>query len=216
MRLVGEAIAKGWHRRRIVEIATFAQANKLPVTRVELEQMVLADRWLVYRDQDFRALERAIVDQDQEEVVHVWGDGSGTTFDKPAGIGVVIDRPWAERQLISENIGPGTNNRAELMAVWRGLKEVPDRYQEIVVHTDSEWTIGACTKPWSIQKNVELVRAIRKELELRAGKLGMDDDGLHRMRVTFEHVKGHAGIEQNELCDKLARRGRLEKQLDDY
>ena len=218
MRLVGEAIGLGWHRKRIVEIATFAQEHKLPVTKVELEQMVLADRWLVYRDQDFKALERAIADRDKEGIVHIWGDGSGTTFDKPAGIGVVIDRPWAPRQTISEGIGPGTNNRAELMAVWRGLKEVPDCCQEIVAHTDSEWTIGALTQSWSIQKNAELVRAIRKDLSLRAHPPLIESmiGTYRRMRVTFEHVKGHSGIEENELCDQLARDGRLGKKRNPY
>lgn len=205
--LARRAVDLGWPREKLLEVGQFSRNQQLPVTRVEKEQIVLADRWLVYRDQDFRALVFAYTEQNLKpnSVVEVWGDGSGTTGDKPAGIGVVIDLPYeriyenhsTRRIAISENIGPGTNNRAELMAVWRGLKEIPDCKRCIVVRTDSEWAIGALTRAWSIQKNVELVQAIRMDLSLRGPQ------------VTFRHVKGHSGVDQNELCDRLARAGRL-------
>lgn len=190
------ALQLGWSRERILEIWGYVRPD-MEVTQVERDLMVLDDRWLVYRGAGFEALDKLRA-QPQDGRVTVWGDGSGTSLDKPAGIGVVIDWPNRSRSLISENIGQGTNNRAELMAIWRGLQEVPDRLQEILVRSDSEYAIGSVTKPWSPQKNQELIASIRMDLSLRP-------------HVSFEHVKGHAGIEQNELCDRLAKAGRTQQ-----
>jgi ribonuclease HI len=123
-------------------------------------------------------------------------DGSGNTSDKPAGIGVVVYGLDANPVFIAENIGLGTNNRAELCAAWRALRAVPDTAQCLVIRTDSEYTAGALTKDWARNSNAELIGNIRRDLSFRHGN------------VRFEHVDGHAGIEGNEVADKLANIGR--------
>lgn len=127
-----------------------------------------------------------------------YADGSGTTAGKPAGIGVVAYRSGRRPLLISENIGPGTNNRAELMALWRALRCFPDLSQDVWLYSDSEYALGALTQDWARNKNANLIAAIRQDLDLR-----------HRFgRVRFEHVQGHAKVEGNEVADTLAGLGR--------
>lgn len=123
-------------------------------------------------------------------------DGSGTTGDKTAGIGVAAYQGGAEPRLIAENIGPGTNNRAELCAIWRALREFPDVSQTILIKTDSEYAIGSLTKDWVRNANADLIENIRVDLAYRSGF------------VEFEHVDGHSGVEGNEVADRLANIGR--------
>jgi ribonuclease HI len=54
----------------------------------------------------------------------VYTDGACTGNPGPAGIGIVI-LDGKERREISEYLGPGTNNIAELMAIVRALEELP-------------------------------------------------------------------------------------------
>lgn len=129
-----------------------------------------------------------------KEVV-AYADGSGTQFNKPAGIGVAVMRPWADMQMIAENIGLGSNNRAELCAIWRALRAVPHVEQRLVIRTDSEYAIGSLTKDWVPQKNAGLIANIRFDLGSR-----------HNVR--FEHVPGHAGVDGNEIADLLSKMGR--------
>src|SRR5262249_15456516 len=108
-------------------------------------------------------------------------DGSGTVATKPAGIGVVIYVSGHRPQYIAENIGLGTNNVAELKAIWRALQAFPDLGRKLVIQSDSEYAIGSLTKPWNGTVNVELIQAIREDLALRP-------------KVKIVHVDGHAGI----------------------
>jgi ribonuclease HI len=151
---------------------------------------------LVYRNNSLGDIERAFappVDQKADTVAYT--DGSGTTRDKSAGIGVAVYAPGRSPELIAENIGPGTNNRAELVAAWRALRAVPDTAQALLIRTDSEYVIGALTKDWVRNYNAELINNIRHDLELRP-------------YVRFEHVDGHSGVEGNEVADRLSRIGR--------
>lgn len=126
-----------------------------------------------------------------------YADGSGSTGDKPAGVGVVLysDGYTGHQRIFAQNIGLGTNNRAELCAVWCALRAVPRLASSILIRTDSEYAIGALTKDWARNANVDLIEAIRTDLDLRR-------------EVRLEHVDGHSGHEGNEVADQLANIGR--------
>lgn len=123
--------------------------------------------------------------------IQVWTDGACTGNPGPAGLGVVVI-DGTERRELSEFLGDGTNNIAELMAILRGLQEVKTKARPVYVYTDSQYSIGLLTKPWKPKKNIELVA------ELRELCRGFPE--LH-----FVKVAGHAGIPLNERVDQLAR-----------
>jgi ribonuclease HI len=129
--------------------------------------------------------------------VVAYADGSGTTFDKLAGIGVYITVDGRPYQAIPENVGIGTNNRAELLGIWRCLRAFPRLDQSILIRSDSEYARGVLLNlDWNLSKNVALIQAIRQDLALRKGY------------IEIEHVDGHSGIVGNEMADKLAGIGR--------
>ncbi len=124
--------------------------------------------------------------------VHVWTDGACTGNPGPAGLGVVIIDGETTREL-SEYLGHGTNNIAELMAIYRGLEEVKERTRPVIVYSDSSYSIGLLSQNWKAKANTELVMKIR-ELTKQFTDL------------RFVKVAGHAGVELNERVDELARR----------
>jgi ribonuclease HI len=125
--------------------------------------------------------------------IHVWTDGACTGNPGPCGLGVVvIDGEKIEE--LSEYLGEGTNNIAELMAIFRGLETVPtaERHRPVMVYTDSQYSIGVVSLSWKAKANVELIARLKQ--------LGKEFKDLR-----FVKVAGHAGIPLNERVDELAR-----------
>jgi ribonuclease HI len=77
-------------------------------------------------------------------------------------------------------------------AVVRALSAIKDRNRHVIVHSDSEYTIGVLTKRWKIRANKSLIEQARE----LAGAFP---------KLRFEWVPGHAGVAENERCDVLAR-----------
>lgn len=126
-----------------------------------------------------------------EDAIHVWTDGACTGNPGPAGLGVVIVDGGKHTE-ISEYLGEGTNNIAELTAILRGLEKVADKSRPTIVYSDSQYSIGLLTLGWKAKKNIDLVE------EIRAVCREFKD-------LRFVKVAGHAGIPLNERVDQLAR-----------
>jgi ribonuclease HI len=125
------------------------------------------------------------------EAVVIYADGACSGNPGPAGLGVIVIDGDDQIEL-SEYLGTGTNNIAELTALLRGLERVPDRDRMVFLHTDSQYSIGVLTKGWKAKANTELITRIRAELAKRS-------------RVHIVYVPGHAGVPLNEHADQLAR-----------
>ena len=129
------------------------------------------------------------------ETIHVWTDGACSGNPGPMGIGIVVvaDRQRAER---GEYLGMGTNNIAELTAIQRGLElaaEIaPDRSRPVRIYSDSSYALGLLGKGWKAKANQELVARLREQLA-----------GFPKVKLV--KVSGHAGVDNNERCDHLAR-----------
>jgi ribonuclease HI len=124
------------------------------------------------------------------DAISVWTDGACTGNPGPAGIGVVI-LDGKKRRELSEYLGVGTNNIAELMAIVRALEEVPtDR--TVVIHADSAYALGLLGKGWKAKANQELVAELRQAFSGRPA-------------TRLAYVPGHAGVLLNERADALAR-----------
>lgn len=98
-----------------------------------------------------------------------------------------------------------TNNRMELMGAIEGLKALKEPCN-VTLYTDSsyvqkgitEWLAGWKRKGWVTAskqpvKNKDLWQAL--------------DEACQKHQVTWKWVKGHAGIEGNEIADDLANQG---------
>ncbi|TDO98898.1 ribonuclease HI [Marinomonas balearica] len=98
-----------------------------------------------------------------------------------------------------------TNNRMELMGAIEGLKALKESCK-VTLYTDSsyvqkgisEWLAGWKKKGWKTAskqpvKNKDLWQLLDSECQ--------------RHEVTWKWVKGHAGIEGNEIADQLANQG---------
>ena len=124
------------------------------------------------------------------DAIIVYTDGACSGNPGPAGLGVVI-LDGGKRRELSEYLGVGTNNIAELMAIVRALEEVP-RDRTIVLHADSSYALGLLGKGWKAKANQEIVERMRK--------LARDFRDLRLVKVD-----GHAGVAENERADELAR-----------
>ncbi len=125
------------------------------------------------------------------EPVVAYADGACSGNPGPAGIGIVL-RDGSTQIELGACLGVATNNIAELTAIERALALVPDRRRNLVIYTDSIYSIGVLCKGWKVSANVELVSRLRTELR-------------RRPTARLVHVPGHAGVELNERADCLAR-----------
>lgn len=123
--------------------------------------------------------------------IEVYADGACSGNPGPAGLGVVI-LDGAARTEISEYLGAGTNNIAELTAIDRALGSLPDAARATVIHTDSSYAIGVLSKGWKAKANTDLVGRLRARL-------------AERPATRLVYVPGHSGVPLNERADELAR-----------
>ncbi|SPO26058.1 related to Ribonuclease H [Ustilago trichophora] len=127
-----------------------------------------------------------------------------------AGWGVFFDDPSLHHLNESRRL-PGplqTNNRAELMAIIRAIQLCPNDGRELVIMSDSRYSMDAVTKwlpgwkkrGWTTStggevQNRDLIEELEREL------------GQRYPHPKLEYVKGHAGIDGNEIVDRMAKYG---------
>ncbi len=135
-------------------------------------------------------------------IVHTDGACSGNPG--PGGWGVILDYNGTRKEL-SGGEALTTNNRMELMAAIVAL-ETLKRPCTVSMHVDSayvkdgisKWIHGWKRNGWKTAdkkpvKNAELWQRL--------------DSALARHKVSWHWVKGHAGHNDNERADELAREG---------
>ncbi len=138
------------------------------------------------------------------KTVEIFTDGACSGNPGPGGWGAVLRYGEKERELFGgEQLT--TNNRMELMAAIEALKALKEPCV-VSLYTDSvylkdgigKWIHGWKKNGWKTAakkpvKNAELWQALETE--------------RNRHEVTLFWVRGHAGHEENERADELARQG---------
>lgn len=100
-----------------------------------------------------------------------------------------------------------TNNRMEMTAAIKALSVIRKRPRsEVTLYSDSNLLIKGMTEWLDGWKAKGWCNAQRKPVE--NVDLWQCLDELNQLHdLTWQHVKGHAGIAGNELADELANRG---------
>ncbi len=135
----------------------------------------------------------------------IYTDGACSGNPGPGGWGAILMYGKHRREL-SGGEPDTTNNRMELLAVIMALEALKGEGQAVDLHSDSnymrdgitKWIHGWKRNGWRTAdkkpvKNVELWQRL--------------DSAQRRHAVTWHWVKGHAGHDENERADELAREG---------
>lgn len=131
-------------------------------------------------------------------MITIYTDGSSRGNPGPGGYGVVM-KFREHRKEISQGYRKTTNNRMELLAIIVGLESIKVANAPVKIYSDSKYVIDSVTKGWLwgwIKKDFKGKK--NKDLWLRFVEI------YNKHRVSFQWVKGHAGIPENERCDQLA------------
>jgi len=133
----------------------------------------------------------------------VYTDGGCINNPGPGGYGVVIDH-GGERQELSGGFRLTTNNRMEMMAAIAALEELQGFRKPVTLFSDSSYLVNGIEKGWVGKwRNNGWCKSDGKaamNIDLWQRLLHLLDD----LKVVFHWVKGHAGNEGNEQCDRLA------------
>lgn len=137
-----------------------------------------------------------------DDAVTIFTDGACSGNPGPGGWGAVLRWRGAQRQL-SGGEAHTTNNRMELQAVIAAL-EALKRPVPVTLYTDSQYVQKGITE-W-------LPRWKARQWRTASGRAVANRDLWERLDqlaaqlpITWRWVKGHDGIEGNELADRLAR-----------
>jgi ribonuclease HI len=133
--------------------------------------------------------------------VTLYTDGACRGNPGPGGWGVFMQYGEHRKELLGYDQNT-TNNRMELLAAIEGLRALK-RPCQVDLHTDSKYVMQGITQWLEGWKRNGWKTAARKpvknedlwrELERQNG----------RHQVQWHWVKGHAGIDGNEIADRLA------------
>ena len=142
-----------------------------------------------------------------EEII-VYTDGGCSGNPGPGGWGIVVIANGEARQLSGgEKIT--TNNRMELTAAISALSVIQNtpsfNGKKIIVNIDSQYVKNGITvwiKSWK-QKGW---KTADKKLVKNQDLWQQLDELNSNLNVEWNWVKGHAGIEYNEICDQLCQK----------
>lgn len=138
----------------------------------------------------------------QSILVEIFSDGACSGNPGPGGYGTILRHGKHVKEL-SGYAAETTNNRMEMLGAIVGL-EALKRSCRVCLTTDSqylvkgmtEWIEGWQRKGWKNSKKEEVANRDLWERLLELTK-------IHQ--VEWLWVKGHAGHQENERCDELAR-----------
>lgn len=123
------------------------------------------------------------------KIIHAYTDGASSGNPGPAASACLI----VGDRLLVQPLYVATNNVAELWAIYMALAHVEDN-SIVLVHTDSQFSIGMLTKGWRTQHHeiARCVSCIKQEI------------ALGNLVVSFQHVRGHSSNRYNNIADQAA------------
>ena len=136
------------------------------------------------------------------DTIVIYTDGACTGNPGKGGYGAVIidgDR----REELSAGYKLTTNNRMEMMGAIAALESLKSN-SKVKLHSDSKYIVDAVVKGWAKKWQANGWRRNAKEMAKNPDLWQELLDLCKIHDVEFIWVKGHAGIPENERCDRLA------------
>ena len=134
--------------------------------------------------------------------VEIFSDGACSGNPGPGGYGAILRCEGREKEL-SGGEPHTTNNRMELTGVIEALSALKFPCK-VRVTTDSKYVVDGITKGWAAGWR-------KRGWKKSDGKPALNSDLWEKLlallevhEVEFCWIKGHAGHEENERCDRLA------------
>ena len=131
-------------------------------------------------------------------MITMYTDGASRGNPGRGGYGTILIYKQHRKEL-SAGFRLTTNNRMELLAVIVGLEAIKKPGSEVRIFSDSQYVVHAVNRGWiwtwerknyKGRKNIDLWRRFMLNYQ--------------KHDITFEWIKGHSGIPENERCDELA------------
>lgn len=138
------------------------------------------------------------------KTVSIWTDGACSGNPGPGGWGALLRYGDTERELYGGE-EETTNNRMELTAAIEALSALKQPCK-VELTTDSQYVKGGITG-WIINWKKNGWKTANKKPVKNADLWQRLDEAVQRHEVNWHWIKGHAGHEENERADELARRG---------
>ena len=136
--------------------------------------------------------------------VEIWTDGACSGNPGPGGWGALLRFNGHEKKLKGGEDNT-TNNRMELTAAIMAL-DAMTKDCEINLHTDSKYVKGGIVEWMPNWKKNNWKTAAKKPVK-NIDLWQQLDEAVKRHQIKWHWIKGHAGIEENEIADELAREG---------
>jgi len=140
-----------------------------------------------------------------QDIVMLYSDGScNNKTHQKGGYGIVLKWKGEVREYFGGRFDNTTSARMEILGAIKAIEMIKPTYRALL-HSDSEYVVNAINKGWLFSwqqdnfqhcKNSDLWR---KMYELYKQ--------FPKGYLKFKWVKGHAGLEENERCDRLANQG---------
>lgn len=130
--------------------------------------------------------------------ITIYTDGAAKGNPGRGGYGAVM-LAGKYRKELSEGFRKTTNNRMELLSVIVALEKIKQEGARVTIYSDSKYVVDSVEKGWLF--NWEKKGFVnKKNIDLWKRFLPV----YRKHNVKFVWVKGHAGNELNERCDRLA------------
>ena len=135
--------------------------------------------------------------------VTIYTDGACSGNPGPGGYGAILSY-GAHRRELSAGYARTTNNRMEILAAIVALETLKEPC-EVTLYSDSKYLTQAISQHWLLGWLRNGWKTTTKKPVKNIDLWQRLNDQLHRHKVTFEWVKGHAENANNNRCDELAR-----------
>lgn len=134
-------------------------------------------------------------------MVVIYTDGACSGNPGPGGWGVLLEYNGVRKKLSGAFVDT-TNNRMELQAAIEGLKALK-RSSDVALYTDSHYVKNGITNwinSWKAKNWKSASGKPVKNLDLWKEL----DSLVDKHNIEWHWVKGHSGVEGNEIADALA------------